>query len=112
MKSVLFAVGFSVLLSACSGAESDTKKAVLGSLKDPDSAKFGKFTQIDERTGCLTVNARNSMGGYTGDQQAALIKVGDEWEFVMSNVSHNDCIETIKRTIKERKEYQNPPGSD
>lgn len=95
MKTLLLAIGFSLLLSAC-GAESDAKKAVLGSLKDPDSAKFGKFTQV-EKSACLTVNARNAMGGYTGDQQATLMQVNKEW--VVSSIgetSHDTCISSLR----------------
>lgn len=85
----------SLCLAACGGAESDAKKAALGSLKDPDSAKFGKFTQVNDHRACLTVNARNSMGGYTGDQQAFLLKVKDKWEVMFfQDVSHDFCVET------------------
>ena len=68
---------------ACGGDEAATKKkAVLGSLKAPGSAKFGKFSLAGKNGECLTVNAKNSMGGYTGDQQAYLIgkaKINGLW---------------------------------
>lgn len=99
MKNILFAVGLSLLLSACSGAEAEAKKAVLDRLKDPDSAKFGEFTQVNERKACLTVNARNSMGGYTGDQQAVLMKYGEKWLAVaIVEVSHENCTDLHKQT--------------
>lgn len=42
--------------------------AVLKSLKDPDSAKFGYSYQGKDRfTLCGTVNAKNGYGGYTGE---------------------------------------------
>lgn len=71
-----------LLLSACNSVKSDAKKLVLSRLKDPDSAKFGNFTQVNEESACFTVNARNSMGGYTGDQQAILTKYNSEWMLV------------------------------
>lgn len=99
MKKIEIAAAFAVclLLAACGGAEYDAKKAVLGSLKDPDSAKFGKFTQVNEKSACLTVNARNSMGGYTGDQQASLIKQENAWVVLdIDEWSHEMCIDFMK----------------
>lgn len=101
MKILLLAFGLSMLLSSC-GIESDAKKAVLGSLKDPDSAKFGEFTQVDEYA-CLTVNARNSMGGYTGDQQATLNLINKEWTVVsIAEISHDTCISSVRSILKEK----------
>lgn len=92
----------SILLSACSNAESDAKQAVLSQLKDPNSAKFGKFTLVNKYGACLTVNARNSMGGYTGVKQAMLVKSAkfgsEEWQVVdFSELSHPKCIYAIKQ---------------
>lgn len=95
MKKILLFVFLSLFLSACND-ESDAKKAVLGSLKDPDSAKFGKFTQVNEFA-CLTVNARNSMGGYTGDQQATLNQIDKEWIVArIEETSHDSCVLIIE----------------
>lgn len=69
-----------MMLSACGGVESDVKKVVQSGLKDPDSAKFGKFTQLDANYVCIAVNAKNSMGGYTGNQEALVRKVNGHWE--------------------------------
>lgn len=95
-------IALSVLISACSNPESDAKNAVLNRLSDPDSAKFGEFTLVNEHGACLGVNARNKMGGYTGEQQAILIR-GDqdrgnaEWEVTeLSKLSHEKCITVIK----------------
>lgn len=94
MKNIALPFFTLLLLSACGGIESEAKKAVLDGLKDPDSAKFGKFLQVDETHACLTVNAKNSMGGYTGDQQAFLKKVDGKWEFLLSEeVSQKRCAE-------------------
>ena len=85
-----------LLLMAC-GAKSDAKKAVLSQLKDPESAKFGKFTQVDDKHGCFGVNAHNSMGGYSGEQQATLIKGNEGWlVFNFSEISHEKCVGDIK----------------
>lgn len=96
-KSLLIFV-FSLLLTAC-GAESEIKKVVLANLKDPDSAKFGKFTLIDDRNACLTVNAKNSMGGYTGNYQEFAIKNDGEWVSIHLDVSHDTCIDIANQRI-------------
>lgn len=104
MKNIEIAAAIAgcILLAGCGGAESEAKKAVLANLKDPDSAKFGKFTQVSENLACMTVNAKNSMGGYTGDQQAFLKKVDGKWEFYFTqDVSHSMCIETWPKVGKE-----------
>lgn len=79
------------MLAACdrSGAE----EAVRANLKDPDSAKFGDFYYNDKtKKGCLTVNARNSMGGYTGDQQAYVKHTDDGWEAIaVAAISADGC---------------------
>jgi hypothetical protein len=62
-------------------------------LKDPDSAKFGEF-YYNKSTGraCLTTNAKNSMGGYTGNKQVYLTKDGEGWRYVMEiEEAHEDC---------------------
>lgn len=91
-----------LLLASCSGSERQAKKAVLERLKDPDSAKFGKFTQVNEKSACLTVNARNSMGGYTGDQQAQLIKEDNDWSVLeIDELSHDLCIDIMKKLTEK-----------
>jgi hypothetical protein len=95
MKNIEIAAAITgcLLLAACGGSESEAKKAVLANLKDPDSAKFGKFTQVGENLACMTVNAKNSMGGYTGDKQAFLKKVDGKWAFYFTqDMSHDMCI--------------------
>jgi hypothetical protein len=91
----IIAVGVTaLLLVACGGDESAAKKAVLANLKDPDSAKFGKFSLAGTKGACLTVNAKNSMGGYTGDQQALLSRKEDNSWMVLGveDQSHDRCI--------------------
>jgi hypothetical protein len=95
MKNIEIAAAIAccLLLAGCGGSEAEAKKAVLANLKDPDSAKFGKFTQVGENLACMTVNAKNSMGGYTGDKQAFLKKEDGKWEFYFTqDMSHDMCI--------------------
>ena len=67
---------------------------VLNSLKDPESAKFGDVVLIDHGNGaCVEVNARNAFGGYTGLQQAMLMKVDNiGWQLLdIRDVSLDVC---------------------
>lgn len=84
----------SLLISACSNSpETDAQKAVLSRLTDPDSAKFGEFTIANEHSACLGVNAKNKLGGYTGEQQALLIRGPIGWEVAdISRVDQTTCL--------------------
>ena len=77
--------------------EGKMQEAVLSSLKDPDSAKFGKMTRVKDKGACLTVNAKNALGGYTGDQQAYLMKTENKWEVfqIEGGLGHEGCIEIM-----------------
>lgn len=79
--------------------EGKMQAAVIASLNDPDSAKFGKMTQVDESNACLTVNAKNAMGGYTGDQQAYLTKSKSKWTVLQINgdLDHEGCITVMTK---------------
>ena len=97
MKQIL-TIAVLALLAGCSDTGAVTN-AVKEGLKDPDSAEFGA---IDFREGpggkwaCVTVNARNSFGGYTGDQQVKLTYAdGQGWQWVgePAEISHEDCIQ-------------------
>jgi hypothetical protein len=93
IKFAVFVFGC-VLLHGCGGAEGEAKKAVLEHLKDPDSARFGLFTQVDELVACLTVNAKNSVGGYIGNEQALLKRIDGKWEFyAVQDISHDECVQ-------------------
>jgi hypothetical protein len=51
-------------------------------LKDPSSAQFGEFTKYGDHGSysCLSVNSKNTFGGYTGVQQATLKKnINEKW---------------------------------
>ncbi len=99
MKKSLLLIITTLALVACEktpvvdSEEIAVQKAVTASLKDPDSAKFGKFTLVSEKDACITVNAKNGFGGYTGDQQAYLVKQNGTWSTLMINeMSHANCV--------------------
>ena len=73
--------------------------AVRASLKDPESAQFGALTIAKDRYACLTVNARNSYGGYSGPREAALTKVADgSWQVMkIYELVHPQCVDAIQK---------------
>lgn len=80
-------------LAGCNSMQRDAEALVRENLKDPDSARFGTF-YYNEKTkkACLTVNAKNSMGGYTGDKQVLLSRLDDRWGYVAEHeISLDDC---------------------
>ncbi|MCK9246928.1 MAG: hypothetical protein M0P11_08265 [Anaerolineaceae bacterium] len=107
---ILLTILVATSLVACSGSESSAQNAVAAQLKDPDSAKFGKFTKFGGDLACLGVNARNSMGGYSGMQQALLMKLGSGWDVIAINdISHQQCIDipsTNKRLMEVLEEMR------
>lgn len=64
--------------------------SVRSSLKDPDSAKFGRAVAGRDKDGivrvCLHVNAKNSYGGYTGMKPMTGIFAGTPKTFIVSTV--------------------------
>ena len=86
--------------------EAAARALVIARLKDPDSARFGRFdlgregiSSNGKRTAfaCLTVNAKNSMGGYTGDQQVVLFLEDIAWSVIKfldpRYTNHQECID-------------------
>jgi hypothetical protein len=75
-------------------SKSTAQKAVLDILKDPDSAKFGELTQVTDDSACFTINAKNAFGGYTGQQQALLIRTDSKWVAagILKDISHDMCV--------------------
>lgn len=101
MDKTLYISALVFLLAGC-GEEPGARKAVLAHLKDPDSAKFGEFSLAGKNGACLTVNAKNSMGGYTGDQQAALCKLAGKWvSITIERASHEKCLEIVGRVCNK-----------
>lgn len=69
-----------IILAGCSQRD-PIEGAVLENLVDPDSAKFGELVlSEDEERACIGVNAKNPMGGYTGETYFIVHKVEGGWE--------------------------------
>lgn len=89
-----------LLLTGCSETGA-VKDAITERLKDPSSAEFGEISIVEGVGGklaCATVNARNSFGGYTGEQQITLKHMGDAgWMWVgdATETSHESCVRII-----------------
>lgn len=92
-KTPLLALAVPLALAACGGDQSAAETAVRAALRDPDSAKFGAFHyNSDTQRACLTVNAKNAMGGYTGDRQAHVVRTDAEWHFEdEKEETHEEC---------------------
>jgi len=84
---------------ACNGAERKIQESVRSSLRDPASAIFGETRIAPSGTAaCVVVNARNSFGGYTGNQVATvyLDRETGEWETAdISELSMDVCMHII-----------------
>jgi hypothetical protein len=101
MRPILVGLLGIATLAGCSTAESTARDAVLDSLKDPESARFGEFYIVEGTEGrgaCLVVNAKNSMGGYTGDQFAIMVKDPEKkWQVLdIKETSRSGCESTVK----------------
>ncbi len=83
MRHVIVIAAGCLALAGCQGSKRSAEAFVRANLKDPDSAKFGDYyyNRATKRA-CLTVNARNSMGGYTGDEQVRLMIGDGGWVWV------------------------------
>lgn len=84
--------------------ESQIKSAVISGLKDPDSAIIDTIKIVGHQgeTACVSVNAKNSFGGYTGFQTAFLVKEGS-WRLTnIMDVPLASCVE----------KFENMYGSD
>jgi hypothetical protein len=81
--TLLFPLISSILLTGCDGLQGGAEDAVRSMLKDPESARFGEFYYNSEtKLACLAVNAKNSMGGYTGFKQIELRQTENGWEWI------------------------------
>jgi len=81
-----------------SSDETKIQEAVRRSLKDPTSALFGTLTLVPPNGACQTVNARNEFGGYTGNQQAVVVKMNGLWQPIEAyKMSHEECISAVKK---------------
>lgn len=56
------------------------RAAVEDTLIDPSSARFGDIKHDNDFTvACIEVNAKNRMGGYTGNTPFAVAKINGDW---------------------------------
>lgn len=81
MKRAWIILAIAASITGCDSYQFDNsiKKAVRAELKDPDSAKFKDELVVRTRA-CISVNAKNSYGGYTGATIAHLQNLGsDNW---------------------------------
>lgn len=104
MFKFIAVLGVLFILTGCNEDDklkTSAEKTISGLLKDPESAMFGEFT-LDNIDGlsaaCFTVNAKNSLGGYVGDQIFSLVKFDDDsWIITGSKGnSHGDCVSMNK----------------
>lgn len=111
-RYVRILIVFSVLTVAGCGEKSKVIEETRRHLKDPDSAKFGdvEIVSLNEKDGrgnlmkgaCVTVNSKNSYGGYVGDKEAMLIVRGEEIDFSgIHNITHDVCIQMMKENEKK-----------
>lgn len=97
-----------VLLSGCgNGGEGAARKLVLQNLKDPNSAKFGEFTIVSTEKfemACLTVNSKNSLGGYVGNREFIVGRLeGESWELQGTHkVSHSTCVTMMRKHLTDQ----------
>lgn len=101
MKKLFVLLPLVLMLAAC-GEESNVKKAVRATLIDPDSGIYGEFNLIGKDAACITVNAKNTFGGYTGDKELFLKKVNGTWIVGSTKeVSHLTCIKEAQAALAE-----------
>ena len=94
-------VALLLLLGLASCTDKAVKDAVRDDLVDPDSAQFGRVSFNDDRTwACVEVNAKNRMGGYTGEVQTVLQKEGGHWRvYGSSAIAHEQCVKSIRNEL-------------
>jgi hypothetical protein len=103
LRRIIFSLLLLTGLTGCGSVESEVQEAVRKSLKDPESAKFGKFTLVNENGACIWVNARNSQGGYSGEQIAVVVRVAKTWHVIGINSDFDleNCKRIVSASAKE-----------
>jgi hypothetical protein len=95
---ILLVMAACIALMGCSDSTA-AKDAVLETLIDPESARFGEISfSRSGKLACVEVNAKNRMGGYTGDNQVVVAELDDgKWAVVdeAEEMSHDSCIKLI-----------------
>jgi hypothetical protein len=104
---IFYSFIFLILLSGCS-QDGSLQKSIISVLKDPDSAKFGKVKYFKSYA-CYEVNAKNSMGGYTGTQVAFMNKIDNSWHVIkFEKTTIDECINRF--TVIDEKENKSIVG--
>lgn len=103
MKRKTLCLALLFLMTGC-GKPSEVKKVVLQNLKDPDSVKWGQeFSYM--HFACVVVNAKNSLGGYTGDRSAWLVTYdnpeGSNAKWHLEEIDDSQC---TKQALVEKSE--------
>lgn len=99
MKSACLVMLAALLMSGCS-EQSSVEVAVQYHLKDPSSAEFRDYVASDgNKYACISWNAKNGFGGYTGWEVAFLEKSGDEWR--VQSMKHEPCSQEDLNSTEE-----------
>jgi hypothetical protein len=104
MKRSIALLCGALTLAAC-GENSNIEEAVRENLIDPDSAKFGEIVRYtdkdDDEMACVMVNAKNRMGGYTGESIVTAIRNDKgEWRALGSGPEGYDCTSYIELIVR------------
>ncbi|MDF9775383.1 hypothetical protein [Pseudomonas baetica] len=73
-------------------------KSVGSALKDADSAKFAEMDVIPKKFACVSVNSKNSFGGYTGFKSMLVAYIDKSWFYLQEVGSHSFC-HTVMTTM-------------
>jgi hypothetical protein len=98
-------------LAGCDSPKSELEKLTLQQLKDPESAKFGDFGQVlskERDWACLAVNAKNSFGGYTGEQSARFVKKATEDRWTFQGIAPQSFAECMSM-MRDKQPYEGGP---
>lgn len=99
MKSAWFSMLTALFLSGCS-QQSAVEEVVQNHLKDPASAIFKDYVVSDgNQYACISWNAKNGFGGYTGWEVAFLKKVDGAW--TVDTMKHSPCSEEDLSSYEE-----------
>lgn len=91
MTKVLFAVVAVCLVAGC-GPSAELKKLTKEMLNDPESARFGEITySTSGKYAAVNVNAKNRMGGYTGEQ-CQFFEKGNDGKYSYTTGLDRPCV--------------------
>lgn len=84
-------------LAGCTSNQRGAEEEVRRNLKDPGSAQFGDFYyNPTTKKACLMVNAKNSMGGYSGYSAIVLRRTDEGWQYVSDNeIDFQSCKDVV-----------------